>query len=148
METTTTIRQKWDQQPDETVKDYRRFLAFLGIGPTRTIEAFWRKSSTDANRRQSRPPGRLHKLAREHDWHDRAIAHDLHNLLSQNERFAAIMVDTMTNAARLLGEAFLEDFRPTTWAEGLDGLDRLAKYLPVEQLLRMMDHARENSSAG
>lgn len=68
--------QPWERQPDEPIKAFEKFQAFLELGPLR--------NNVDLARRLGVSSQGLNKLARQYGWRARAKAHDVaHGLIEE-----------------------------------------------------------------
>ena len=72
-----TESKAWDKLADETQTWYDRFITYLGLGPTRTIEATYReRRKTEKGLNSDRPNSDWHRRARTYNWEERAAAYD------------------------------------------------------------------------
>jgi hypothetical protein len=62
--------------PGEAPAWYRRFAAYVALGPSRTIAAVWRQEAPGGRKRQELP-GNWRRTARVYRWEERAAAYDL-----------------------------------------------------------------------
>ena len=63
----------WERLPDEPMKWFVRFQAFLALGPTRTIEETWRSEYSGPAKR---PDSGWAKASKTWRWKERAEAYD------------------------------------------------------------------------
>ena len=88
-----TDRQPWDKRDGETARAYEVFCIYLEMGPERTHEA--------VREELGRPPGYTRHLERwssEHDWVDRAAAHDEYMAEKRRQEYEEEMTTGLSHA--------------------------------------------------
>src|SRR5690348_4018532 len=126
----------WSQMPEEPDADFAEFLAYLHLGPSRSIEAAYRIGRTprkSGRTRVSAPPGTQYKMAARWEWVKRATAHDIANLQEAGRRIVAGYLAAVDAAVAKQLKAILGDkMEPATWAQVLDTFGAIGQIVNQE----------------
>jgi hypothetical protein len=131
----------WDRREGESEADYAKFMAYLSLGPTRTINTAYRSfvgvvaGPDKTGRRSKYPPGSWLALSSRWEWVERTAAWDTHNLRAAALRIAKLWVAGVEVLAR---KAFrsAKQYNPgdKPWAAVLDTFKVVSANLSFEAI--------------
>lgn len=135
----TTPRHPWDRRPDESLVEYQRFLCYVSLGPTRSIDGAYRKHwaqhapGEGGGTRPKVAPGNWQENATRNAWKDRAHQWDVSRIRAYGNRLAVLWVHGVeTLAAKALRS--VKRFNPgdPAWGDVLDTFKLIASQLTPE----------------
>lgn len=143
----------YDQQPDETLAAYRRFLFYRNLGPTRSLEAAYQsyqdslpQKAAKSGKKRSIPGSWMADSAR-YRWTERATIWDIDNLNAIGEESAVRLVEAVRKYTDVLLES-LGNVHPTKFDEVTRGLELLAKLFPNEAIGNLIQsHQRHDDES-
>ncbi len=123
----------WDQQEGEPDASYNRFLAYLGLGPARSIRkascVFLRKPMTKKNMKWQ--PGSWTHDSRRWHWVERVRAYD-RTMVENMGRDTCISFFRGMHLIALRGVEELERTKPRGWKQAVEALVLVSNYIPPE----------------
>lgn len=135
------MAQDWDQLADESLVEYRRFCAFMSLGPTRTLDRAYRHyckrlvEGDEAPARGRQAPGNWHDNCRKNRWYERALAWDVSRLKANGNRAAVLYYHLLeTLAAKAIRHATRRDVTPASdeWPQLVATARAIGQRLPGE----------------
>lgn len=150
--------QVWEQQSDEPVSAYKRFLIYRSLGPARSVErAYEVYARSRANSRPCAPrvdgaeaptSGRIRSgtwLANSlrWRWRDRADAWDATMLTQTVPEAMAAIFGSIGELARVTLETLVgRELRPTSWGQLVEAVSTLAGFIAPETVQAAIDSAQ------
>jgi hypothetical protein len=133
------VAKSWEQQEGETEEWHGRFLAFLGMGPGRTLLRAYRLCHPDGESAAVSGPWRTEARARQ--WQKRANDFDL----SAFKEIAREAAATYSEAIRHLGKkalaamaSELPEMQPRSWDEALGAFAYLGGLFPADTIVGLV----------
>lgn len=144
------MRYPWDQLPDESVVEYRRFMCYVHFGPLRSIDKAYRKwckqvaGEDEAKKRAKTAPGNWTLDSRKFRWRERAAAWDVARIRMHGPRLVVLWVRGAEKLAeRALRGVRKYDIGQPEWAEVLDSFRTVALFLTPEGVRAVAEAARQ-----
>ncbi len=132
----------WAQQPDEPGAAYARFLTYLHLGRTRTLEAAiaaWRSANPAKKREKTRAPskasisGTWAAESSRYEWVARARAWDIEMMVDLGYDTVVDFVNTLSLlASKTLRAAASQQVRPRGLKTILQLVNLLGSFIPAE----------------
>lgn len=132
-------RQAWDKEPDESQLWYDRFITYLGLGSSRTIEETYRqRKAVEKGLTYDRPNSDWHRKARTYNWEERASAYDRDRQQKWLDQEESRRLEARETRREIIGEV-LDHVYDAILIADLPNLDRdnARRHLPT---LRAMLH--------
>jgi hypothetical protein len=131
----------WGQQEQEPTTWWARFLCFLHLGPTRTLEAAYRawhgaRQGTDGHTTPASSSGAWRRAAKAFRWRERALAHDAANLETAGLESLVRFNELLARATDKLLGSIDSLAAPTSWEEFEKVLHAISPYISPELLRR------------
>jgi hypothetical protein len=145
-------RKPWDRLPEEPATMFSRFLCYLHLGPTRSLEAAYRawhgaQQGTEGHNPPAASSGAWRRAAKAFKWRERALAFDLANMEAGGLEALVAFSETISRAiAKLLGS--LDSMAPpTSWKEFTEVLHGLSPYISPDLLRRFQSRQAPEPTA-
>lgn len=140
----------WDQLPDESLVEYRRFMCYVHLGPLRSIDKAYRKyckqvaGEDEARKRARTAPGNWTQDSTRHRWRERAAAWDVSRLLTHGNRLVVLWVRGGEKLAeRALRGVLRYDIGDPQWGEVLESFKAVSAHLTPEGVRAVAEAARQ-----
>ena len=124
--------QPWDQREGESDAAYARFLHYLNLGSTRSLNAAYVAYSevSKGGERCQRAPGSWQAESVEKDWVKKANSWDVQQLKEKGEQAVKLYFDCLHKiTSKTLSELEQETVVPKTWGELLMTFDKLSQWM-------------------
>ena len=143
-------RYEWERLTDETAVEYTRFLAYVSLGPSRSVDAAYRRyckrvaGEDTAGSRPKVAPGNWQENSSRHKWKDRAHAWDVSKMKAYGGRLVVLWVHGVEVLARKAYKA-ARKYRPgdQQWGDVLNTYRTIAAHLTPEGVRAVAEAARQ-----
>jgi hypothetical protein len=145
-------RYDWDRLTDETAVEYQRFLSYLSLGPSRSVDRSYRHyckrfaGTEAAGARPKVAPGNWQENSTRNRWKERAQAWDVAKIKAYGNRLVVLWV----NGIEVLAEKGLRAARrykpgDDAWADVLNTYRTIATQLTPEGIRAVAEAARQSA---
>lgn len=133
-------RKPWEQRDGEPDAAYKRFLAYLRLGPQRSLEAAYRVYCEKAGkgRKRPEPPGNWRRDYTAYEWRKRADAYDIDCLRRDGRDVVLDFIASLRIIARK-SRKVLEDAEPTGWSAAVSSVQALGAYISADAVAAVAD---------
>jgi len=143
-------RYAWDQMADESAAEYQRFLAYVSLGPSRSIDKAYRHyckrlaGADEVGVRAKTAPGNWQQNAVRYRWKDRAQAWDVAKIRAYGNRVVLLWVHGLEVLAEK-GLAAARRYKPgdDAWADVLNTFRTVAAHLTPEGVRAVAESTRQ-----
>ena len=121
---------QWDQRDGEPAAAYRRFLIYLALGRSRSLDTAYATARHQRVSKGIRAPGQWRRDC-QFAWVERAAAYDAHQIRTTGMKAVDLFVEALCRVAASGAEA-AKRIRPKTMGDVLDLLQFLSTNIPRE----------------
>lgn len=132
-------RKPWEQRDGEPDAAYKRFLAYLRLGPQRSLEAAYRAhGKAPEGSKRPRVPGQWKRDSAAYEWRKRADAYDIDCLRRDGRDVVLDFIASLRIIARK-SRKVLEDAEPTGWSAAVSSVQALGAYISADAVAAVAD---------
>lgn len=137
----------WGQLPNEPDSSFVRFMAYLALGPGRSIRRAYRAWARQrgGNNPQQKAAGSWTKDSARFDWPARARAFDLATFNDVGKDAVIALVNAINETSVRTLRALKKSKGPRDWPEILETLKLLSLAIPAETIVGLMSQQKKGT---
>jgi hypothetical protein len=136
---------EWDQRSNETDEEYAWFLAYLTLGPSRSLPALiahYGKGVTKRDEKRRLRNGSVEGACSRHHWVKRAGAYDVSLMQAALRTSGAAVIEGLREYAVYFLEVMRRTrIKPQTFGDLVNGVQVLAQLFPPEIIAAVLQSA-------